>query len=92
MTGRTNRSQTANARDIAHRADDQIVTVLSQWLARHVNDEELRSRVAAIGTDELSPTQAEAVEELLTELARPQGSRGDLEMLVRETLEALALG
>jgi hypothetical protein len=75
--------------DTAHRADDRIVTVLSQWLARHVSDEELRSRVEAIGTDELSATQAEAVEELLTELG---DDRGQDEMLVRETLEALALG
>jgi hypothetical protein len=72
-----------------HRADDQIVTVLSQWLARHVTDEELRSRVEAIGTDELSATQADAVEELLSELGADHGQN---EMLVRETLEALALG
>jgi hypothetical protein len=75
--------------DTAHRADDQIVTVLSQWLARHVDDDELRSRVEAIGTDELSAQQAEAVEELLEELGEDPGQN---EMLVRETLEALALG
>ena len=73
----------------AHRADDQIVTVLSQWLARHVSDDELRRRVQAVGTAELSPTQAEAVEELLADLG---ADRGQNEMLVRETLEALALG
>ena len=73
----------------AHRADDQIVTVLSQWLARHVSDEELRRRVQAIGTDQLLATQAEAVEELLADLG---ADRGQNEMLVRETLEALALG
>ena len=89
MTGRTNRNQTANARDTAHRADDEIVTVLSQWLARHVSDEELRRRVEAIGTAELSATQTEAVEELLADLG---DDRGQNEMLVRETLEALALG
>ena len=71
------------------RADDRIVTVLSQWLARHVSDDELRDRVEAIGTDELSAQQAEAVEELLAELG---DDRGQNEMLVRETLEALALG
>jgi hypothetical protein len=71
------------------RADDRIVTVLSQWLARHVSDEELRRRVEAVGTDELSATQAEAVDELLGELG---ADRGQDEMLVRETLEALALG
>jgi len=75
--------------DTIHRADDQIVTLLSQWLARHVTDDELRRRVEAIGTDELSATQAQAVEELLAELG---ADRGQNEMLVRETLEALALG
>ena len=73
----------------AHRADDQIVSVLSQWLARHVTDDELRQRVESIGTDELSAEQATAVDELLTELGP---DRGQNEMLVRETLEALALG
>ena len=75
--------------DTIHRADDQIVTLLSQWLARHVSDVELRRRIEAIGTDELSATQAQAVEELLAELG---ADRGQNEMLVRETLEALALG
>ena len=75
--------------DLSQRADDQIVTLLSQWLARHVSDEELRRRVEAIGTGELSPAQAEAVEELLADLG---ADRGQDEMLVRETLEALALG
>jgi hypothetical protein len=72
-----------------HRADDQIVTVLSQWLARHVSDDELRRRVEAIGIHDLSPAQAEAVEELLADLGADHGQN---EMLVRETLEALALG
>jgi hypothetical protein len=89
MTGRTSRSQITNAPKTGHRADDRIVTVLSQWLARHVSDDELRRRVEAIGVDELSPAQAEAVEELLADLG---ADRGQDEMLVRETLEALALG
>jgi hypothetical protein len=75
--------------DTVHRADDRIVTVLSQWLAGHVDDEELRREVESIGTDELSAEQATAVDELLTELGP---DRGQNEMLVRETLEALALG
>ena len=78
--------------DTAHRADDRIVTLLSRWLARHVDDEELERGVTEIGTSQLSSGQAEAVEELLAELERPTGTRADLEMLVRETLEALALG
>ena len=56
------------------------------------NDEDLRARVTEVGTAELAPRQAEAVGELLAELERPTGSRGDLEALVRETLEAVALG
>ena len=75
------------------RADDEIVTALSQWLARHIGDEELRGRVRAAGTDELGPAQAEAVERLLTELDREaSGRRSDMEMLARETVEVLALG
>jgi hypothetical protein len=79
-------------RRAVHRADDRIVTLLSRWLARHLDDEELRRGVAEIGTKELSAEQAEAVDELLAGLEQPAGSRADREMLVRETLEALALG
>src|SRR5438132_9445710 len=75
--------------ETAHRADDRIVTLLSQWLARHVGDDELRREVESIGTAELSAGQAKAVDELLAELS---SDRGQNEMLVRETLEALALG
>lgn len=73
------------------RPDDRLVTLISQWLARHVRDEELRSGIAEIGTVGLEPEQREAVEELLVELDRPRG-RGSLERVARETLEALALG
>jgi hypothetical protein len=71
--------------------DDQLVTVISRWLARHVSDDELRAAIAEIGTDDLAPDQAEAVRELEAELANG-GGRGDLEMVARETLEAVALG
>jgi hypothetical protein len=75
------------------RPDDQLVTLLSHWLTRQLGNEELRRAVEKVGTDELAPGQREAVEELLTELrtALP-GERGGLEMVVRETLEALAYG
>jgi hypothetical protein len=79
-------------RRAVHRADDRIVTLLSRWLARHLDDEDLERGVREIGTTELSAEQAEAVDELLAELEQPAGSRADREMLVRETLEALALG
>ena len=77
----------------ALRPDDEIVSALSHWLAFHLGNAELRARLQAIGTDGLSTDQAEAVEELLAELeTAPEGTRGGLEMLVRETLEFVALG
>jgi hypothetical protein len=73
------------------RPDDEIVNLLSQWLARHVGDLELRERIEAVGTDELSADQADAVEDLLAAL-RNGAPRGELEVSVREALEALAMG
>ena len=75
------------------RTDDEIVTLLSQWLMGTVGNDELRKRIEEIGTDELAPGQRAAVEELLVELRNAlPGERGDLEMIVRETIEALAYG
>jgi hypothetical protein len=75
------------------RPEDGIVSALSHWLAFHLGNAGLRVRLLEIGTVGLSPAQAEAVEELLVELENaPDGVRGSLEMLVRETLEAVALG
>jgi hypothetical protein len=77
----------------AQRTDDQIVTLLSQWLMGTVGNDELRKGIEAIGTDELAPGQRAAVTELLGELRNAlPGERGDLEMVVRETLESLAYG
>ena len=77
--------------DLHGRADDRLVSLLSHWLARHVGDEELRRGVEEVEARELSPLQAEAVEELRAELRDPDGHPGELEMIVRETLEALAM-
>jgi len=75
------------------RPEDDVVSALSHWLAFHVGNGELRARLLAVGTAGLEPDQAAAVEELLAELdAAREGTRGELEMLVRETLEAVALG
>ena len=71
--------------------EDRLVTTLSQWLARHVDDDELRREVEAVDPSELGAEQAEAVQELREQLTNADG-RGDLEMVVRETLQALALG
>ena len=73
--------------------ENEIVNLLSHWLAGHVSNGELRRRLDEIGTDGLSPGEVEVVEELRTDLDEaPAGGRGGLERLVRETIEALALG
>jgi hypothetical protein len=71
--------------------ENHLVNVLSHWLARHVDNAELLRELEAVDTSALSPTQAEAVQELREEVVSTNG-RGDLEMVVRETLEAVALG
>ena len=69
------------------------MSALSHWLASHLGNAALRERLRAIGTDDLSSEQAKAVDELLAELeTAAEGTRGPLEMHVRETLEAVALG
>lgn len=75
------------------RTDDQMVSLLSQWLLRSLGNDELRKRIVAIGTEELAPGQRTAVDELLVALGNAfPGERGDLEMIVRETVESLAYG
>jgi hypothetical protein len=71
---------------------DRLVNALSQWLAGHVSDDELRSFLDEQPLDELSGDGRELVDELREELDHEAASRGDVEMLVRETLEAVALG
>ena len=72
---------------------DQIVSLISSWLGGHVQTDELRRSIDEIGTDDLTPDQAEAVDELRQELDQAaNGERGNLEMVARETLEAVALG
>jgi hypothetical protein len=70
---------------------DELVNLLSHWLARHVDDDELRKALREVDPDGLSAGQREAVDELRQELDSGDGG-GDLEMVVRETLESLALG
>ena len=75
-----------------HRPADRVVSLLSHWLARHLDDGALQQGLEQIGTAGLSAEQAEAVEEVLQELRHPNGHAGELEMVVRETLEVVALG
>jgi hypothetical protein len=79
--------------DASQRADDQLVTHLSHWLTRQLGNDELRRKVQEIDTHELPPGGRQAINELLTELqdAVP-GERGQLEVLVRETVETLVYG
>jgi hypothetical protein len=73
--------------------EDQLVSLLSHWLARHIGNDELRAGLRAAGRNGLSADQSEALDELVAELDRiGSKSRGDVEMIARETLEALALG
>jgi len=72
---------------------DRIVTLLSNWLGGRLATDELRRQIDEIGTADLRPGAAEAVQELQQELAQAKnGERGHLEMVARETLEAVALG
>jgi hypothetical protein len=71
--------------------ENQLVNVLSHWLARHVDDTELRQELDAVDVSQLTAQQREALQELRDELAESNGG-GGLEMVVRETLEAIALG
>jgi hypothetical protein len=72
---------------------DRIVSLLSNWLGGRLPTDELRRQIDEIGTTGLAPGPAEAVRELQQELAQAEnGERGQLEMVARETLEAVALG
>jgi hypothetical protein len=72
---------------------DELIGALSRWLAGHLDNAELTTQLENADRAALSETQAEALDELLTEL-RDAGRtrRGGLERVARETLEALALG
>jgi hypothetical protein len=73
--------------------EDELVGLLSRWLARHLDNEQLREGIAGAGREGLSVEQSAAVNELVDALERAGATgRGGLEMVVRETLEALALG
>ena len=73
------------------RTDDRIVHTISRWLARHIDDDELRSELEAVDMRELAAGQAEDVAELRDEL-HAGAERAPVEMIARETVEAVALG
>lgn len=75
------------------RTDDVLIRLISRWLAGHIGNAELDRGLAETDRERLAPGQLAAVNELAerVEGAAP-GERGELEMIARETLEALALG
>ena len=68
-----------------------LVNLLSRWLAGHAPDAEMREGVQAADREPLGPEATALVDELDAEL-RNGARHGDVERLVRETLEAVALG
>lgn len=67
--------------------------MISRWLGRHIGNAELGRGLEESGVDGLRPGQVAAVTELAERVAGAKpGERGELEMIARETLEALALG
>ena len=67
-----------------------LVQTLSRWLAGHVDVGQVREALAQPG--DVGPESQELIEELRSELARSDVSRPQLQPLVRETIEAIALG
>ena len=67
-----------------------LVQTLSRWLAGHVDLSHVQEALAHPG--DVGPESQELIAELRGELARPDLSRPQLQPLVRETIEAIALG
>jgi hypothetical protein len=69
--------------------EDNAIDLITHWLTGQIDDDAIRAELTTVG---LAGEGAEAVEELIDELKKPQASRGRLHMVARETVEALALG
>jgi hypothetical protein len=67
-----------------------LVQILSRWLAGHADLGHVREALKQPA--DLGPESQELIVELRGELARPEVSRPKLQPLVRETIEAIALG
>jgi len=71
---------------------DDVVNLLSRYLARHLSERELLVELRRVDADGLEGDAGEFLAELRDELGTPDAKRGSVEVLVRETLEAIALG
>jgi hypothetical protein len=70
-----------------------VINTMSRWLAGHVGNDELRRELASLEGVELGPEGLELLDELRAELGESSDEhRGEVDRLVRETMEALALG
>ena len=69
--------------------EDRAIDLITNWLTGQIEDDTLR---AGLSPDGLTGEGADVVEELLAELDKPGVSRGHLQMVGREAVEALALG
>ena len=67
-----------------------LVQTLSHWLAGHADLSQVRDALAQ--PVEVGPESQELIDELRDELEQPDVSRPKLQPLVRETIEAIALG
>jgi hypothetical protein len=75
--------------DLSRRPADVLVTAISEWLAGHSSDERLEAELAAVDLGVLDEEQREAVEELLEGLRDDGAKRAEVNMVARETLQAL---
>jgi len=75
--------------DISRRPADALVTAISEWLAGHSSDDRLEAELASADPEALDPEQREAVEELLEGLRDEGAKRAEVNMVARETLQAL---
>jgi hypothetical protein len=68
---------------------DVLVTAISAWLAGNSTDDRLEAEIAGADLATLGDEQREAVEELLEGLRDDDVRRAEVNMVARETLQAL---
>jgi hypothetical protein len=69
------------------------INLMSRWLAGHVGNDELRRGLEELADEPKGPEARELLDDLRGELAQAgDDQRGAVDRLVRETIEALALG
>jgi hypothetical protein len=73
--------------------ESTAIHTMSRWLAGHVGNAELRIELARLADAEVGPESRELLDDLRDALATAgDDHRGDVDRLVRESLEALAFG